>query len=134
MSLRDNLARQIHDLEEEKSQLGEEADDWLANQSRQLEISRKLHELSMEQKRILDYDGKIEILKRKKNGIEKTGQRQFQSKESVCNEVKTDVGESDDYFLEDPSTESDDSSDEDVTEKFHSVKVILVQISHSVST
>ena len=134
-SVRDSLVRRIHDLEEEKSKLVEEAHDWLANQARKLEIDGKLRELKTEQKRIADHDGKIEVLKRERNVIEKRRRQQFESKENAREEVKNDAGAAGDYFLEDPPSEGDDSdSDEDAEEKFHSVKVILAKLSDNVST
>lgn len=68
---REVLKLQIQELEEKKKQISTDSTDWITSQSKEIEITRQITELKIQENKIADYDKKIEDLKKKKNEIKK---------------------------------------------------------------
>lgn len=124
-SIRNHLQRKLSTLQEEKRKVSNESSDWLSCQAKEIEITRKLHELKIEQDKISEYDKKIANLKdlnKEKVALKRwKANKKLNTNEKVLEEALSE--EDDNILLEEPSEEEIDKNDEDESQKFQPVKV-----------
>lgn len=138
-----SLSEQIKTLETEKQQLSNEEKDWFTSQSKEMEVTRKLNALKIEERRILDYEKKINNIKNaSKNSkiynFKNSNANKFssvQNKDNSLNAVEdSDQSvEDEDILLEESSQINDDkeSDDEDDTVTFKPTQIIIASRTHS---
>lgn len=124
--LRNKLVESINKLEAEKQKLSADTSDWLNTQAKEIELNSVLGKLKLEQRKILDYDKKIENLKskqrtKKHNKWVKVETTEGTSEVAVDNEV-----DDEDIILEDlvPGINDESDEDEEDEDKYRPVQVL----------
>lgn len=127
-----SLKDKINELQQQIKELQSESTDWLTSQSKEIEISRELHKLKLEDSKIEEYYKKINDLKRNKRKMLKSFSA-FQGKENKSNnsnkmndsqdENVPDV-EDDDLLLDDVvEVRNEDDIEDEIEEKYSPTKV-----------
>jgi hypothetical protein len=116
---REFFRTKIEDLEAEKKKISSKSTDWLSTQSQEIEITRQVNELKIQQNKIMVYDKKIENLKMKKHEIQK---KKFTKSEMVVEKEKND--EDEDIVL-DINIENEEEEQDEEEDKYKSTKVIF---------
>ncbi|XP_044253892.1 ATP-dependent DNA helicase DDX11 [Tribolium madens] len=106
---RETLKSQIEELEIKKRQVSNNSTDWLSTQAQEIELTRQINELKIQQNKIDEYDKKIENLKKKKNEKKFVKTKSLVVKEVNENEDDEIVLETD-VHSDDEKEESDDES------------------------
>lgn len=135
-----SLKDKIKELQQQIKELQSESTDWLTSQSKEIEISRELHKLKLEDGKIEEYYKKINDLKRNKRKMLKSFSA-FQGKENKSNNSnKTDdlkdenvPGVEDDDLLLDDIVEvrNEDDIEEEIEEKYSPTKIYICSRTHS---
>nr|XP_023012292.1 ATP-dependent DNA helicase DDX11 isoform X4 [Leptinotarsa decemlineata] len=134
---RECLCRTVANLEIEKQIIASETTDWLASQAKEREITDKLHSLKIRQSKILQYDQKIEKLKKVKKSKDNQRRKYFSkskpNNEDTENQQDERKVEDDDILPEDPDMNEDGySTDEDEQDsKYEPVKIFIASRTHS---
>lgn len=115
-------------MQREKQNVNVESSDWIASQTKEIELTHKLNELILEQRRIEEYDSKIEKLTSKgKISKEKNTNKWTNLKKTETQEQESvkEADDDDDLVLEDTVTgHLDEGSDEDeIEDKYMPTKV-----------
>ncbi|XP_050294645.1 ATP-dependent DNA helicase DDX11 [Anthonomus grandis grandis] len=143
---RQHLNDQITTLEEKKELLAIDETDWFSSQSKEIEITGKLNKLKLEQRKIDNYDKKIENIR-----TEGCKPKQFNYKKTHSNSLLPQKGtkitnsekeieaiseiEDEDILLneqtsQEPEEEDDDEEDE-TNDKFYPTQIIIASRTHS---
>lgn len=118
---RNKLTTQIKSLESEKQKLSSEITDWLCSQSKEIEVTRKLNSLKLENNKINDYDLRIaEIKNRKKVKIDR--KKYYKKNDAEVKDLEETAVEEDDILLDEADVVEED--EEEVEEhKYEPIKV-----------
>ncbi|CAG9766636.1 unnamed protein product [Ceutorhynchus assimilis] len=127
------LADQILLLDQEKQKLAAD-DDWFTAQSKEIEVTRKLNELKIEEKVMLEYEEKIEKIKNNKH------ETKINFKKSKTQQVVAETTEQDPIIIEDEDilldeniqdNLDDEEEEADNKNKFRPIQIIIASRTHS---
>lgn len=128
--MRNKVNEKIFKIVLEKKQIKGEGTDWLSSQSKEIELTRMLNSLRIEQDKIKKYDEKIQKLKTIKETKFSKKRKYFNKERNEDKNDLVDVSEKniddEDVLLEEHLQNNEESlSDEEEEERnYHPVKVI----------
>ncbi|KAJ3659284.1 hypothetical protein Zmor_010980 [Zophobas morio] len=123
---REWLESQIIELQNQKCKVSSNTSDWLSTQSQEIELTRKINELKIQHNRIIDYDTKMENLKKKKNDIHK---KKLIKREVIVEKEKND--DDDDIVLEVGNNADEEEESEECESKYKPTKIFICSRTHS---
>ncbi|KAL3265964.1 hypothetical protein HHI36_010151 [Cryptolaemus montrouzieri] len=131
---RKSLSKLIVQYQSEKEALAKDSADWLTSQSKEIEITRKLTAIQLQQTRLLEYDMKMKKIQ-ESIGIKKLKKfhknEELKDKNIVDNPDLADID--DEVMVLEEMVEEDAFSDEEDKEndKFEPVKIYICSRTHS---
>ncbi|KAK5643588.1 hypothetical protein RI129_007433 [Pyrocoelia pectoralis] len=132
---RNEITIQIQTIQEEKSKLQTDKNDWISLQAAEIELNHKLTKLKLQQNSISEYDGRIEKLCSKKKVIDspRIGITSQKLSEDVDGDKNVEICDGDDdLLLEDAVVQSDEESDDEFEcNKYEPVKILICSRTHS---
>ncbi|XP_076257431.1 putative ATP-dependent DNA helicase DDX11-like protein 8 isoform X1 [Rhynchophorus ferrugineus] len=134
-----SLHEKIEALADKKKALSSDDTNWFETQSQEIEITRKLHELKIEQNTLIDYEKKIEKFKKGNLKSVRVNSKKSNTKNKEPPTANEDVKElskdieDEDIILEENNQDilSEEESDEDDITTYHPTQVIIASRTHS---
>ncbi|RZB39133.1 putative ATP-dependent RNA helicase DDX11, partial [Asbolus verrucosus] len=120
------LKTRIDALELQKRNITSNSSDWLSTQSQEIELTRQINELKIEQNKINEYDVRIEKLKKKKNDIKK---KRLGKSELITVNERSD--EDDEIVLDGQSDNEEEDCDDEERNKYKPTKIFICSRTHS---